>query len=133
MTPLSFEQWRAQELATRSPDMMVDCQECSGGQVTCDECGHDHDCETCNGTGLQRFGDLKSHEQNKVLDVMEYEKQLIEDYAAVARFTVRQPEALLLEAELQPFVRVRFLSYASGDKLIHRGTMGIGALERLRC
>ncbi len=131
MTPLSFQKWREQELATRSPDMMVDCEECSGGEVTCEECGHPHDCETCNGTGLRRFGDLKPHEQIKVLDVFEYEKQLIADYAAVARYTVTQPEAFLLDAELQPYVLVRFLS--GGMPKVMRGNMGVGALERLRC
>ena len=44
----------------------IKCLECDGtGVVECYACGHEHDCDNCNGTGLLRKGNTTG---NKIID-----------------------------------------------------------------
>jgi DnaJ-class molecular chaperone len=49
LTTMTFEEWQRRN--PNALDETEDCSICDGeGSHTC-ECGHEHDCEECNGTG----------------------------------------------------------------------------------
>ncbi len=57
MIVATYDQWREKKLeaalrATNKKDRYLKCDDCSGtGEVECDCCGHEKECERCDGHG----------------------------------------------------------------------------------
>jgi hypothetical protein len=62
-------------------DIEERCSSCSGtGLCVCDECGHEHDCGTCDGTGRAARGDVVYVKQEDIesIDRQNHIKAMLE-------------------------------------------------------
>jgi hypothetical protein len=112
---LTYQEWKplkAQRMI-RGKTLVV-CPECDGegsGDRDCEcSCGHTHtrqgSCDTCE-DGEVLFSELTDPQQDKVLSVAMYEKDVIEDAEALASWLTRDLYAVLVDSGFQPWMDAR--------------------------
>lgn len=107
--PLSFEKWQEKMLADASIcPTHVDCLECNGSSFTeCCECGHERECEDCDGTGRMLWSGLTDAQRARYLTRNRYAEAVCDDALAWGRWLNREPAADLISIGLRCWTDVR--------------------------
>ncbi|NLA67985.1 MAG: hypothetical protein GX856_07055 [Gammaproteobacteria bacterium] len=105
--PLSFEAWRDEQIASRPPDMPVDCPECDGeGDVECSCCGHERECDLCDGRGRVEWSELDEGQKRRLVHRGAYAKAVLEDAFAWAGWLGRDAVSELFHAGFRVYSRL---------------------------
>ncbi|WP_191728350.1 hypothetical protein [Luteimonas colneyensis] len=97
--PMSFEAWRDEQIANRPADMKVECPTCDGeGVDECSCCGHERECEGCDGDGHVEWGDLQPWQKERLVSRAAYAAAILEDGVAWASWLGREPAEVLFAA-----------------------------------
>ena len=98
--PISFDAWRAEQIAARSDAAeVVDCPDCDGtGERECETCSHETECTTCDGHGELEWSDLNESQKARLLTRTAYAAAVIADAKAWAGWLGRDPVAELVRA-----------------------------------
>lgn len=105
--PLSFEAWRDEQIANRPSDMAVECPTCDGeGVDECSCCGHERDCELCDGDGRVEWGDLDDSQRKRLVSRSAYANTVLQDAYAWAGWLGRDVTTELFAAGFRVYSRV---------------------------
>ncbi len=102
-----YEVWKQLKVDQTPEDEMVKCPDClSEGIIAeeCDSCGHEseHTCQSCDGEGYLRFGDLTYF--GKVFNRDIYHREVIADLERLAAWKRRDRIHTLVEHGYTVFV-----------------------------
>ncbi|WP_299202475.1 hypothetical protein [uncultured Amphritea sp.] len=101
MIVATYEKWKKEQLAViqnmPEEDREVDCPECHGeGEYECDCCGHERECDRCEGYGHIDISDSEEHQPSK----QKYFSQVVTEVKQFCAWCNRD-----FLGEIGPFVR----------------------------
>ena len=97
--PISFEAWQKLQLEETDDETLVDCLECDGdGMADCSSCGHERECEDCDGQGKVTWGELSERERRLRVTYPRYAAAIVSDARAWASWLECDPVECLVGA-----------------------------------